>query len=70
MDWIKRNQRDIMIFLFLGAASVVLIAMLVDDATKINKKFKDYDEQIAELRQELALVQEELHSGRERARTP
>lgn len=70
MDWIKRNLRDFMISLIIGAASVVVIAMLVDDAIKINKKFKDYDAQIVELQQELALVKKELHSGRERARTP
>ena len=70
MDWIKRNLREIMIFLFLGAASAALIAMLVTEATRISKKFKDYDAQIVELRQELAQVQKELQSSRERTRTP
>lgn len=70
MDWIKRNLREVIIFLLMCAASGALISMIVVDAEKLSKKLKDYDAQIIELRQEVALVRKELQSSRERARTP
>ena len=66
MDWIKRIIREMWPFWLMGAASGTFIAMSAVDTIRL----KECNVQIVELRQELAMAQQELQSCREMAKTP
>lgn len=66
MDWIKINFREIWPFWLMGAASGLFVAMTAVDTIKL----KECNAQIVELRQELAVVREELQGCREMTRIP
>lgn len=58
MDEKKRNLRDTMFFLFAGALSGAIIAMIASDTLKI----QEYKGQIVQLQQEVAVVQKKLET--------
>lgn len=66
MNWIKINFREIWPFWLMGAASGLFIAMTAVDIIKL----KECNAQIVELRQELALTQQELQDFRDRVKIP
>lgn len=66
MDWIKKYLRWNWPFLFLGAATGTIIAIVAVDTIRL----KECNEQIVKLRQELALTQKELQACREMIRIP
>lgn len=58
MDEKKRNLRETMLFLVVGAVSGAIIALIASDALKIQQ----YKGQIAQLQQEVAVAQKKLET--------